>query len=459
MILKNLVSTQIDNLAILSLVGLAITWCIPETISLRYFFALIILFILAFHSQYKLLNKDPININLILFILFLLLYLILSSDFSKSFKSIKSEWLKFIIFSIMGAQLAYSNLDKKKILLYMGIGFSLVNYLYVFYYCLYLKSFEIPKFLIHHGYIAYTSLTSSLLLMILLVYNRNKIISIIILITLQVNLISLIYCGSRGGILFNILSIIVFIFILIYLNFQIFKIQIIKLILLILLSILFLYLNHNSEKLDNFKNITENVISKSQNSEKFQNFDNILKIGLVSNPIDVLCNGYYPELYPLNFEIKNNENFEKAIEDLNKEGTSARIVTARASYLLLKYNLWGKNLDTINSFKLILRERCDGKPKIELANSHNGWLDLTHAMGLIGLVLFLFFYIYPLIIFLRSLNSIKIDDLWISVGGFIFIFIWFLRGMLDATMRDHMLEIQAFFIFYFYYLFKSKYGR
>ncbi len=439
MFLKNLVSTQYNNLAIFFLAGLAITWGIPETISLRYFFALVILFILVFHSQYKILNKDPLNINLILFILFLFLYLILSSDFSKSFKSIKSEWLKFIIFSIMGAQLAYSNLDKKKILLYMGIGFSLVNYLYVFYFCLYLKSFEIPKFLIHHGYIAYVSLTSTLLLLAVLMCDNNKKINILILITVLTNVLATVFSNSRGGVLFNLLSIILFIFLVIFIK-KYLKIKIqITLLLIIIASVLFIVINSKSEK--------------------FSNFENIIKLGLISNPIDVLCKGYSPELNLSNFEIKNTENFKKALQDLNAEGASARILTARASFLLLKDNLLGKYLDVKNSFRIILRESCNGEAKIELANSHNGWLDLTHAMGLIGLVLFLIFYLYPLLIFLRSQNSVDENDLWIPVGGFIFIFIWIIRGIVDATIRDHMLEIQAFFIFYFYYLFKSKYGR
>ena len=440
MLLKNLLNNQYNNLAIFSLVGLAITWCIPETISLRYFFALVILLILAFHSQYKLLNKDPLNTNLILFILFLFLYLILSNDFSKSLKSIKSEWLKFIIFSIMGAQLAYSNLDKKKILLYMGIGFSLINYLYIFYFCIYLKNLDVPKFLIHHGYIAYASLTSTLLLLAVLISNNNKKINILVLITIIINLFATVFSDSRGGIIFNLLSICLFILLVVYLK-KNSKLKILITLLSMIIIMSFLILITNSM------------------SKKYNDFENIITIGLVSNPIDVLCKGYTLDPNQSNLENENSENFKKAISDLNKEGISARIVTIRASFLLLKYNLWGKNLDTINSYKLILREWCDGKPKIELANSHNGWLDLTHALGIIGLTLFIFFFIYPLIIFFRSLNRIKENDYWISIGGFIFVFMWLVRGMVDATMRDHMLEIQAFFIFYFYYLFKSKYGR
>ena len=146
---------------------------------------------------------------------------------------------------------------------------------------------------------------------------------------------------------------------------------------------------------------------------------------------------------------------DDAITDLQNEGTAARLITAMVSFELLKDNWFGKNVDTKNSFRLELEKVCNRIPKISLANSHNGWLDITHAFGIIGTCIFMLFFIYPIIISFKFMRQATNTDYLITVNLFTFTLIWACRGFVDATMRDHMLEMQGFIIFYLYGLFRQ----
>lgn len=431
---------QINYLIAITVFALTAIWCIPNTIAARYSLLFILYILLIVTKNIKINWGDPLFKTLLIFISYLILSIFLpSNDYLLVIKNIKSEWLKFIIFAIAGFSLAFIRCNKLKILIVLGLGFSIISYIYL---ALFIISGETshPKIIEHHGYIAYSSLTSTILLFPLPIYgNLKKNVNTIIVITLLINMVAVIVSNSRGGILFNILVIVLNLIIYIYL-FR--KLNVIR---KILLSILFLVFIIGSF----------NIILMKNQDNKWKNLLNVIYLIKIDNPLDLLCNG--TENFRRNNEIngKVNKNLDDAITDLQNEGTAARLITAMVSFELLKDNWFGKNVDTKNSFRLELEKVCNRIPKISLANSHNGWLDITHAFGIIGTCIFMLFFIYPIIISFKFMRQATNTDYLITVNLFTFTLIWACRGFVDATMRDHMLEMQGFIIFYLYGLFRQ----
>ena len=96
-----------------------------------------------------------------------------------------------------------------------------------------------------------------------------------------------------------------------------------------------------------------------------------------------------------------------------------------------------------HTYQTAITQLCQNPPAIFVSLTHNGWLDTALAIGIPGALLLLLIMLNHAttgfrMIKLRGRINVFAIALFISAG------IWVLSGILDSTLRDHMLEIQAF---------------
>jgi O-antigen ligase len=123
-------------------------------------------------------------------------------------------------------------------------------------------------------------------------------------------------------------------------------------------------------------------------------------------------------------------------------GDGARMMAARSGYDLIKKHPMGLD-QSKQAFQNAIIEECQGAPKIFISHAHNGWIDTGLAIGAPGLLLLLLVMAqYSRI----GLNAAKKYDQSSPYGIALFAstILWAARGLLDSTLRDQMLEMQAF---------------
>ena len=167
MIFKHLRPIQIIFFIALSL--MLPLWNIPDTIAIRYFCALTILFVVIVSKvnwKYFFYNNQAIPL---LFLYLLIQLFFFSTDFDQALRNFKSEWLKFILFSIAGIGSGYliQNIRTPKLIFYLGILFAIPLIIHLFL-CI-IHGISIGKVPMGywginktHGDLAYTSLQAEI---------------------------------------------------------------------------------------------------------------------------------------------------------------------------------------------------------------------------------------------------------------------------------------------------------
>jgi O-antigen ligase len=97
------------------------------------------------------------------------------------------------------------------------------------------------------------------------------------------------------------------------------------------------------------------------------------------------------------------------------------------------------------AYQIAITRFCGKPPAIFISHTHNAWIDTSLAIGIPGAILLL---LVMLNYGWQGFRMIKQDNqinpfalaLFASAG------IWILRGVLDSTLRDQMLEMQAFIL-------------
>lgn len=436
-------------LIILFLTSILITvWAIPHTIGLRYITSLVLigLMILVKPNLAGFLKKQPILIILNLY-LFIHIFFI-SDDFSLSIKSFNQEWLKFLIFNLLGASLGIylSKSNPKDLFLWLGAAFSIPLLFHIFLFLL--KSvrensipFGYSGLSISHGDLGYTALQASIFLSIYIfsekVYSLKKFAGSTLLLFC---FLSPYLAQSRGGLIFVFLSTL-FVTTIFFLSQNKFfkpKTVIISLIITVLICIL-----------------SVKVISMSL-SEKWLNIDQKIEVGLIGNPILIMCNGtedIYSDLHEKKVPI--TPQLVEIINDVNA-GTASRVTVARAGLQLLFENPMGL-YGSKNAYQLAISSKCE--PAIKMSNTHNGWLDLALAIGLPGLVIFLLLYFNYFWVGVKAFRNKDPHLMMFGIGILATSVIWVFRGFLDATSRDQMLEMQSFCLAFFAGAIFSQHSR
>ena len=416
---------------------LLLIWNIPHTIAAKYMCEyLSLLIIVHFKPPWIFLIKQ--NKILLLFFLYLIAQLfIFSENYDIAFKNFYSEWMHFILFSLIGLG-AGSILVKKyseDCLLYFGIA-SLIP-LAVYLSLSLIKGLEIGnipwnyiRVYENRGTIGYTALQTILFLCPILFSTKNSIVrKNLVMFALLICVASTLVAYSRGGLIFGIGSIV---FILIagflteYRKIKLNRKLILSVSILGFLIFLIVYL-----------------ISNSVNSDRWTSMFDRAVFATKGNPIEIFCDGTDSFSKTIKFDGQEiTQETQDKIASINN-GDGARIMALRAGLKLTLLHPWGID-QSRQAFQIALIKRCAENPKILIAHSHNGWLNTSLALGIPGAVLLLLvFFKYTGFGFQRLKKNKGIDSIF-ALARFSSASIYFIRGLFDATLQDQMLEMQAF---------------
>ena len=321
------------------------------------------------------------------------------------------------------------------ILLYLGFAFSVPILIYLT--LLAIKGFSVGYIpwgywglSDSHGDLAYSSLQSVIFLSVFFLcqakYASDKLLCVLLLFAC---VLSVVFAQSRGGLLFIVLS-----SLLTWITFIFFakpnkSLNLKNIALAFLLLTAFALIaafgsHHNPQRW------LESPIRalSALNSDPF--------LGLCSNPNTSEFN---------DSEIQTTLNSEQ-IEARSRimHGDSARVILAKAGFVLsLDYPL-GIN-GVRGAYQQAIINYCGRLPFVEYSHTHNAWLDTSLAIGIPGAILLLLIMLnygwqgFKMIGRSKQLNPFALA-LFISAG------VWILRGMLDSSLRDQMLEMQAFIL-------------
>ena len=421
-------------LALFSLIPL---WNIPHTIAARYACeALLLILVLCYP-----LNWGPIQGRsklIFVFVIYLLIQIFFfSSDLKVALLSFKSEWMHFILFSLAGAGsgLLIAKKQVSNILFYLGFAFSVPILIYLT--LLAIKGFSagyIPwgywGLSDTHGDLAYSSLQSVIFLSVFFLcqakQTSDKLLCVFLLFAC---VFSVVFAQSRGGLLFIFFS-------------------------GLLTWITFIFFAKPNKSL-NLKNIALTFLlltafaliaafGSHHNPQRWLESPIRALSALNSDPFLGLCST--PNTSEFNdSEIQTTLNSEQ-IEARSRimHGDSARVILAKAGFVLsLDYPL-GIN-GVRGAYQQAIINYCGRLPFVEYSHTHNAWLDTSLAIGIPGAILLLLIMLnygwqgFKMIGRSKQLNPFALA-LFISAG------VWILRGMLDSSLRDQMLEMQAFIL-------------
>jgi hypothetical protein len=428
--------TKIYDLTICVLLFVLIpVWSIPHTMAIRNIVAGILLLIVIFRNwDWIIFLKE--SKPLIIFGAYLIFFLVfISTDTLETLRNIKSEWLRFILYSLVGGTIGmwFVNHSKSQLFFFLGFSFSVPLLIHLILFAF--KAVELQSIpwgysglSISHGDLGYSALQSIIFISVFLFFLCNSRVYFscaLLLITLMI--LSLTLAQSRGGLIFAIFS-----FVFVSLCFMLFnntfrlKKKILAVVILIFTAI-----------------ISIKFVSTAFPEKEWANFSHKISIALMGDPLNITCDGtdnLRKELHEKHTIL--SPDMEETLIDING-GTASRILIARTGLALLKENPMGSN-GSRESYQIAINKIC--KPAIELANTHNGWIDTALAIGVMGAFIFSIFYIQNIFFASKVLISSANQDKSVATALLATSLIWILRNILDTAQRDQMLEIQGFCI-------------
>ena len=420
--------------ALFSLIPL---WNIPHTIAARYACeALLLILVLCYPLNWgAILNRSKL---IFVFVIYLLIQIFFfSSSLKVALLSFKSEWMHFFLFSLAGAGsgLLIAKKQVSNVLLYLGFAFSVPILIHLT--LLAIKGFSVGYIpwgywglSDTHGDLAYSSLQSVILLSVFFLcqakQTSDKLLCVFLLFACVLSVVS---AQSRGGLLFIVLS-------------------------GLLTWITFIFFAKPNKSL-NLKNIALAFLlltafaliaafGSRHNPQRWLESPIRALSALNSDPFLGLCST--PNTSEFNdSEIQTTFNSEQ-IEARSRimHADSARVILAKAGFVLsLDYPL-GIN-GVRGAYQQAIINYCGRLPFVDYSHTHNAWLDTSLAIGIPGAILLLLIMLnygwqgFKMIGRSKQLNPFALA-LFISAG------VWILRGMLDSSLRDQMLEMQAFIL-------------
>ena len=422
-------------LALFSLISL---WNIPHTIAARYACGgLLIVLVLSSSLDCKpILRKSKL---IILFFAYLLIQLFFfSTDLKSGLSGFKSEWMYFILFTIIGigSGLYASKANIRNPLFLMGTAFSiplLIHLRLTLHKGIELGAIPWRFWGISeiHGDLAYASLQASILLAVFFINGaKTRLQCTLVILFLLACIASPLIAESRGGLIFALGSI--FLTLSCYLYFKPSttssrsRIILNLVVILVFLSLIL-------------------KVSMAVNPERWDGSISRSIAGLKGDANEVLCNGI--EFLRIDYQSKGipiTTKIESEFIDVTSGGDGSRIIVARSGLHLMLEHPMGIN-GSKQAYQIAINQFCGKVPTIALAHTHNGWIDTALAIGTPGAILLLLVMLnygwqgFKMIGRSKQINPFALA-LFISAG------VWILRGMLDSTLRDQMLEMQAFIL-------------
>jgi hypothetical protein len=424
-----------DYLVYLVLFFLIQLWTIPHTIAARYICEVLLL-ILIFSSRLEwklILGKSKL---LVLFFAYLLIQLFFfSTDLKTGLKGFKSEWMQFIVFSIIGAGagLYFAKQKTSNLLLYFGIAFLVVPLIHLI-----LSLFKFIEAGVipwgywgindHHADLGYKTLLASIFLSTFLFFEtKKKLLTWICILLLIACIASPLIAQSRAGVIFVLLSLL-FVFLIYVFIFQSRRSLRLKDFLILIMGLFFVGL------------IIKSGISADPN--RWGGMISRALVGFHGDPNLVYCNGIENLRSAILAEgIAITPQIESGIKSV-EDGDGARIMAARSGLLMAAENPMGIN-GSKQAYQTAITQYCQKPPAIFIPHTHNGWIDTALAIGIPGALLLLLIMLNYATQGFRMIRSGSRTNPF-AIALFVSAAIWILRGILDSTLRDHMLEMQAF---------------
>lgn len=424
-----------DAVFYIALLGLIAIWYIPHTIAARYFFEyLLLLLLISTRLNWKLfIDKTRI---LLIFIAYLGLQIaFFSTDVKVALSSFKSEWMHFILFSIIGAGagLYVSQQKHKNILFYLGLAFSVPLLIHLVLFSIKaIQDGAIPwqywGINALHGELGYTALQASIFFTVFLLFQSETLFQkIVSSMMLLVCILSPLFALSRGGVAFVIASMFFTIAAYFVLNRKLSTVgkkEIIAAIIAIFsIGILI-------------------KVGISADPNRWGGTFSRALIGFHGNPTDVFCNGIEELSDSLKAEgIEITPQIEWALARV-VDGEGTRVMVARAGLQFVSDYPLGIN-GSRQAYQTAIKKQCGKEPAIFVSHAHNAWIDTSLAIGIPGAILLLLVmlnYVYCGLKIVRKNNGVNAFALALVITAGI----WIVRGLIDSTLRDQMLEMQAF---------------
>lgn len=413
-------------------------WNIPHTIAARYVCEALVLIVTIFYKpDWKLFFKK--NMVLLIFFVYLFIQLLFfSENFKSALSNFRSEWMHFILFSIIGAGvgLILGKRGAEKILLYLGIAFSIPLFIHLL--LSFIKGISIERIpwgywgiSETHGDLGYTALQAVILLLTYYLYQaKDKAERYLVLSLILICFASPFLASSRGGVGFIILSLI-FITVFHFLIGPEKKISAGRKLLIsfaIALSILAIW---KAGEIVDPKRWSANTLSR-------------LSAGLEAKPSTVFCKSTsYPEEAVKQKVTEINPTIQKNLDNII-DGDGSRVVAARFGLMLTLKNFMGID-QSRQAFVIAVDQYCNNNSQISISHSHNAWIDTALAIGIPGAVLLLLVMLKYAKLGYGACSKKTINSPF-GVALLASAVIWILRGIIDSTMRDQMLEMQAFIL-------------
>ena len=412
-------------------------WNIPHTIAIRYSLALILL-ITIFYLKPNLKELDKFLWLPAIWAVYLIIYTFLLADnFQIAITGFKSEWLKSILFMIIGlsAGLILSK-SKSQARLFLVFGLASLFPILIHITLFIQKAITTQSIPFgywglheHHADLGYTGIQAITFLTIYLVFfAKGLLVRLLIGISISLSILSSIIARGRAGSLFTIISLLMNT--LLALKYEsardIFKYK--KIILIVSIAIV----------------SSMTIISKSVDSDRWRGVTERLHSGFHGDALQIVCDGPAALHKSLsNPNLIQNDKYNKIVNDLNT-GDSYRITTARAGIQLIEEFPMGMS-GSKDAYAAAIKTKCE-TPSIKMDHTHNGWIDTALSIGIPGVMIY-----FVLMIFFGYFgwanfkNPNKIVKAW-AIALFSLTILWSLRAIFDSVQRDQMLEIQSFFL-------------
>lgn len=426
-----------ENIVAALIVLLIPFWNIPHTIAIRYSIALILLITIFYlKPNWKELGKF-LWLPAIWAVYLIIYTLLLADNFQIALKGFRSEWLKSILFMIIGLS-AGLTLSKSKnqarLFLVFGLAslFPILTHIALFAHKA-ITTQTIPfgywGLHEHHADLGYTGIQAITFLTLYLVFfTKGLLVRLLLGIGISLSILSSIIARGRAGSLFAILSLMMNAVLAIRYETarEIFKFK--KILLIASIAIVSSMI----------------LISKNVDSDRWRGVTERLHSGLHGDALQIVCDGPAALHKSLsNPNLIQNDKYNKIVNDLNT-GDSYRITTARAGIQLIEEFPMGMS-GSKDAYAAAIKTKCE-TPSIKMDHTHNGWIDTALSIGIPGVMIY-----FVLMIFFGYFgwanfkNPNKIVKAW-AIALFSLTFLWSLRAFFDSVQRDQMLEIQSFFL-------------